>query len=41
LEYVHGEVYANIWHTDRIAHISPRTGQVLGPQQPATRRRTN
>ena len=24
------EVYANIWDTDRIARISPRTGQVLG-----------
>jgi glutamine cyclotransferase len=30
LEYVHGEVYANIWQTDRIARISPRTGKVLG-----------
>jgi glutamine cyclotransferase len=30
LEYVHGEVYANIWHSDRIARISPRTGKVLG-----------
>lgn len=30
LEYVHGEVYANIWHTDRIVRISPKTGQVLG-----------
>ena len=23
LEYVHGEIYANVWHTDRIARISP------------------
>lgn len=30
LEYVHGEIYANIWHTDRIARISPATGKVLG-----------
>jgi glutamine cyclotransferase len=30
LEYINGEVYANIWHTDRIARISPQTGQVLG-----------
>jgi glutaminyl-peptide cyclotransferase len=30
LEYVHGEIYANIWHSDRIARISPRTGRVLG-----------
>ena len=30
LEYVRGEIYANIWHEDRIARISPRTGRVLG-----------
>lgn len=30
LEYVRGEIYANVWHTDRIARISPRTGKVLG-----------
>ncbi len=30
LEYVHGEIYANIWHEDRIARISPRTGRVVG-----------
>ena len=30
LEYIQGEVYANMWHTDRIARISPRTGKVLG-----------
>ncbi len=30
LEYINGEVYANIWQTDRIARISPQTGQVLG-----------
>jgi glutaminyl-peptide cyclotransferase len=30
LEYVRGEVYANIWQTDWIVRISPRTGQVLG-----------
>ena len=30
LEYIQGEVYANVWHTDRIARISPRTGKVLG-----------
>jgi glutaminyl-peptide cyclotransferase len=29
LEYVDGEVYANIWYEDRIARISPTTGQVL------------
>jgi glutaminyl-peptide cyclotransferase len=30
LEYVHGEIYANVWHTDRIARIAPATGKVLG-----------
>lgn len=30
LECIHGEIYANVWHTDRIARISPATGQVLG-----------
>jgi glutaminyl-peptide cyclotransferase len=30
LEYVRGELYANIWHSDQIAHISPRTGRVVG-----------
>jgi glutamine cyclotransferase len=30
LEYVRGEIYANVWHTDRIARIAPATGRVLG-----------
>jgi len=30
LEYVNGEVYANVWHTDRIARISPQSGRVIG-----------
>src|SRR5579863_2638008 len=30
LEYIHGEIYANIWYSDRIARISPQTGKVLG-----------
>jgi glutaminyl-peptide cyclotransferase len=30
LEYVKGEVLANVWQTERIARISPKTGQVLG-----------
>ncbi len=30
LEFVHGEIYANIWHSDRIARIAPGTGKVLG-----------
>jgi glutamine cyclotransferase len=29
LEFIHGEIYANIWHSDRIARISPRDGRVL------------
>jgi glutamine cyclotransferase len=30
LEYLDGQIYANIWHSDRIARISPKTGKVLG-----------
>jgi len=30
LEYVRGQIFANIWHTDRIARISPATGDVVG-----------
>lgn len=30
LEYVEGEIFANVWHQDRIARISPRTGEVTG-----------
>jgi glutaminyl-peptide cyclotransferase len=30
LEWVRGEIYANIWQTDRIARISPVDGRVLG-----------
>lgn len=30
LEYVHGEIFANIWHADRIARIDPQTGNVVG-----------
>lgn len=30
LEYVHGEIYANVWETDRIARISPVDGRVTG-----------
>jgi len=28
LEYIQGEIYANIWPTNRIAIISPETGNV-------------
>ena len=30
LEYINGEVYANVWLTDKIAIINPNTGQVTG-----------
>ena len=30
LEYVQGEIYANVWQTDCIAKIAPLTGQVMG-----------
>lgn len=30
LEYVEGEIWANIWYDDRIARISPADGRVLG-----------
>jgi glutamine cyclotransferase len=28
LEYVKGEIYANVWHQNRVARIDPQTGQV-------------
>jgi glutamine cyclotransferase len=30
LEYIRGEIFANIWQTDRIIRIDPATGNVLG-----------
>jgi len=30
LEYVEGEILSNVWQTDFVARISPKTGQVLG-----------
>ena len=30
LEWVDGQIYANIWQTDRIARIDPASGHVLG-----------
>ena len=30
LEYVEGEIYANVWQTDRIVRISPDTGALIG-----------
>ena len=29
LEFIKGEIYANIWHEDRIARISPQDGHVI------------
>jgi len=29
LEFINGEIYANIWHSDMIVRISPRDGQVV------------
>jgi glutaminyl-peptide cyclotransferase len=30
LEFVDGEIFANVWQSDRIARISPQSGKVLG-----------
>lgn len=30
LEFVKGEIYANVWQSERIARISPKTGRVIG-----------
>jgi glutamine cyclotransferase len=30
LEYINGEVWANVWQTDLVARISPHSGLVLG-----------
>jgi glutaminyl-peptide cyclotransferase len=29
LEFIKGEIYANVWHADRIARISPDDGRVI------------
>ena len=28
LEFVKGEIYANVWHSDRVAVIDPQSGRV-------------
>jgi glutamine cyclotransferase len=28
LEYIHGELFANVWHSTRVARINPKSGQV-------------
>jgi len=30
LEFVEGEIFANVWQTERIARISPQSGRVVG-----------
>lgn len=30
LEFVDGEIFANVWQTDRIARIAPQSGEVVG-----------
>jgi glutamine cyclotransferase len=30
LEYVDGQIFANVWHSNRIARISPQTGMIVG-----------
>ena len=30
LEYIKGEIYANVWQTDNVLRIDPQTGNVLG-----------
>lgn len=29
LEYIHGEIYANVWYSNKIARISPQSGKVI------------
>lgn len=29
LEYIKGEIYANIWHSDKVVRIDPLTGKIL------------
>jgi glutaminyl-peptide cyclotransferase len=30
LEFIEGEIFANVWHTDRIVRINPKDGKVIG-----------
>lgn len=30
LEYVKGEIYANVWHQNRVARVDPKSGRVVG-----------
>ena len=29
LDFIKGEIYANVWHSDRIARIAPQDGHVI------------
>jgi len=35
LEYIDGEIWANIWHQDYIVRIDPMTGEVIGRIYPS------
>ena len=35
LEYIKGEIYANMWPTNWIVIISPDNGEVIGCRKPA------
>jgi len=46
LQWIHGEIWANVWTTTRIVRINPRTGNVIGwlemaPYVPAEHRNDN
>jgi glutaminyl-peptide cyclotransferase len=30
LEYINGEIWANVWTTDNIVRINPETGKIVG-----------
>ena len=30
LEYIKGQIFANVWQTDRIARIDPKSGKITG-----------
>jgi glutamine cyclotransferase len=30
LEYIRGEIYANVWHSDYVVRIHPESGEILG-----------
>jgi glutamine cyclotransferase len=30
MEFIEGEIFANVWHTDKIVRINPKDGNVVG-----------